>query len=486
MALVLIFSACKDQDLMNIDPNKPTQTHPQLLLTQVEWNAFQDFGGTGPLYATRMLVQTDGESEGQYFKWARGSFGAYSSMRNVSKMMEEAARINDPSYIALAKFLRAYYFYNLTLTFGDVPYSEALKGEAGTPNYAPAYDTQEMVFKGILKELDEANTSLKGLNTIIAGDIIYKGDVSKWRKLINAFRLKVLITLSKKENAPDFNIKQTFAQIVQNEPLMTSNNDNGQLVFLDQQGNRYPEFNSSSFGSGMYMSSTFIQHLKDREDARLFTFCTQTKIGKEAGKAIDDFTSYDGGDPAAPYAETNIKATEGKVSKVNDRFTKNPTNEPRMVLGYAEQELILAEAIVRGWISGDANTHYNNGVKASFKFYETYVSSSASYLTEAKTNAYLALPANNFSLATSFDQKMAQIITQKYLATFFQGGWSAFRDNLRTGYPEFSRPTGVSVPYRWIYPQSEYDNNRDNVSKAIASQFGAGNDKINQIVWWLK
>lgn len=485
MVMMLLISACKDQDLMNIDPNKPTQTHPQLLLTKVEWNAFQAFSGTGPLYATRMLVASDGESEGQYFKWSRGSFGPYSSLRDVTKMMEEAVRINDQSYVALAKFFRAYYFYNLTLTFGDIPYTEAMKGE-NAQVFTPAYDTQETVFKGILKELEEANTALKGLNSIIAGDIIYKGDVNKWRKLINTFRLKVLITLSKKESDASLNVKQSFAQIVQNEPLMQSNNDNGQLVFLDQQGNRYPEFNSSGFSSGMYMASTFIKHLQDRQDPRLFTYSTQTKIGKEAGKAITDFSSYEGGDPAAPYAETNLKAAEGKVSKVNDRFPKNPTNEPLVLMGYAEQELILAEAITRNWISGDANTHYKNGVKASFKFYETYVSSYATYLTESKADEYLNLPINNFALATTFDQKLELIITQKYLRTFFQSGWTAFYENLRTGYPEFRRPQGVTIPYRWIYPQSEYDNNRTNVSKAIASQFGAGNDKINQLVWWLK
>lgn len=482
----LLLASCKDQDLMNIDPNKPTQTHPQLQLTKIEWNAFQSFTGTSPLYATRMLVQTDGESEGQYFKWGRGSFAAYSSLRDVTKMGEEAERIKDNSYIALAKFFRAYYFYNLTLTFGDIPYTQALKGESSGGYMAPGYDSQKTVFQGILKELDEANTILKGLNVIIAGDIIYKGDVTKWRKLINAFRLKVLMTLSKKEADSDLNIKQRFAQIVQNEPVFDNTGDDGQLVYLDQQGNRYPEFNSSGFGSGMYMSSTFIEQLQNRQDPRLFLYCTQTKIGKEAGKAISDFSSYEGGDPAAPYAETNIKAAEGKVSKVNDRFPKDPTNEPMVLMGYAEQELIIAEAIVRNWLSGDANTHYKNGVKASFKFYETYAKGYAVYVTQEKAEDYLKLPANDFSLAATTDQKLAQIITQKYLRTFFQSGWSAFYDNLRTGYPDFRRPQGVDIPFRWIYPQSEYDNNRDNVSSAIASQFGAGNDKINQQVWWIK
>lgn len=484
--VMLFFSSCKDQDLMNIDPNKPTQTHPQLLLTKIEWSAFQAFSGTSALYATRMLVQTDGENEGQYFKWGRGSFDPYSSLRDVTKMEEEAKRINDNAYMALAKFFRAYYFYNLTLTFGDIPYTQALQGESVQGYVPPAYDTQKMVFAGILKELEEANTLLKDMNVIIAGDIIYKGDVNKWRKLINSFRLKVLITLSKKENDEELKIKETFRQIVQDEPLFISNEEDGQLVYLDQQDNRYPEFNSSGFGSGMYMASTFIELLQERKDPRLFLYSTQTKIGKEAGKTIDDFTSYEGGDPAAPYAETNLKAAMGKVSKVNDRFPKNPINEPLVLMGFAEQELIIAEAIVRNWITGDANEHYRKGVKASFQFYETYVNGYELYLTPTKADEYLNLPINNFTLSTTIDQKMGQIITQKYLRTFFQSGWTAFYDHLRTGYPEFSRAQGVAVPYRWVYPQSEYDNNRDNVSTAIETQFGAGNDKINQQLWWLK
>lgn len=487
LAATLLLSSCKDQDFMNIDPNKPLQTHPQLLLTKVEWDTFRAFSGTSPLYVNRMLVQTDGESQGQYFKWGRGEFAPYSSLRNVTKMMEEANRVNDPSYIALAKFFRAYYFYNLTLTFGDIPYTQALKGEAVQGYAAPAYDTQKTVFMGILKELEEANAMLKDMNPnlTIAGDIIYKGAPVRWRKLVNSFRLKVLITLSKKEADGDLKLKETFAQIMQNEPILEADGD-GQLVFKDQDGNRYPEFNSSGFGSGMFMSATFIEQLQARKDPRLFFYCAQTKVAKEAGKAIDDFTAYEGGDPAAPYAETSLKAAAGKVSKVHDRFPTEAENEPLVLMGFAEQELIIAEAIVKNWVAGDANQHYKNGVKASFKFYQTYVKGAANYFTEQKANDYLALPINDFSLTTTTAQKTELIITQKYLRTFFQSGWSAFYDYLRTGYPDFRRASGVNVPYRWIYPLSEYDNNRTNVSKAIESQFGAGNDKIDQQVWWVK
>src|SRR5690606_594165 len=132
----------------------------------------------------------------------------------------------------------------LTLTFGDVPYSQSLQGETQETYTPPVYDTQKDVFKGILAELKEANDLLASENTIIAGDIIHKGDVTKWRKTINAFRLKVLMMLSKKEGDADLNIKSAFAEIVNNQPLFQSMSDDAQLVFLDQEGNRYPEFNS--------------------------------------------------------------------------------------------------------------------------------------------------------------------------------------------------------------------------------------------------
>ena len=486
MVVCLFTVSCKkDLEALNKDPNRPQETHPQLLLTKIEWTAFQEFGGTGPLYANKMLVQSDGENLEQYYKWNRSSFDPFNNLRIVTKMDQEATKLDLKAYTALAKFFRAYYFYNLTLTFGDIPYSEALKGESANPIFTPAYDTQKAVFKGILTELNEANTILKGQNTIIVGDIIFGGSVQNWRKAVNALRLKILLTLSKKTGESDLDIVNQFATIYASEPLFAKD-ESARLVFLNQQNNRYPEFNSSSFGSGMYMDMTFVERLKEREDPRLFLFCTQTRLGKEAGKPISDFSSYEGGDPAAPYAETNVKAVAGRVSKVHERYYADPVNEPRVLIGYAEQQLILAEAAVKGWITADAKNLYESGVKANFKFYENNVASLSAYVNETAATNYLGKPLNNFDLAIGNEQKIELITTQKYLQTYFQNGWSAFFTNLRTGYPSFRRPAGVNIPFRWIYPQAEYNNNTANVNKAIASQFGANNDQINQATWWVK
>lgn len=478
-----VLGACSDLEELNDNPNNVPETHPQLLLTNIEWNAFQ-VEGVSPLFATRMAVQTDGEETNQWYKWTRGSFGGYSRLRDVTKMIEEAERIKNTSYLALGKFFRAYYFYSLTLTFGDIPYTESLTGET-LENYAPIYDTQENVFKGILDELKEADQLLADDNSLINGDIIY-GNAPQWRKLINSFRLKVLMSLSEKGSVGGENIASTFASIVSASPILESNADNGQLEFIDELGSRYTEYNSSGYGSARYMDSTFVRRLQDRKDPRLFIFCGQTRVGKELGLAIDDFNSYEGGDPIAPYNEVNLKAAEGKVSKVNLRYTTNPTTEAHMILGYSELQFILAEASIKGWINSSAQTHYENGVRASFEFYNTYASDYAQYVSNDAANMYLTEPLVDFTQAGTDEEKTERVILQKYIGSFLQGGWSAYFDHLRTGFPTFRILPDVTPPTRWMYPEGEYQENSANVSSAISSQFGDGNDNTRELTWWLK
>lgn len=488
LAVIICLSAisCKKLSEVNTNPNQAASTHPQAQLTKVQWDAFRTWRGTAPLYINKMLVQTDGENANQIYSWQRGDFSQYDLLRNVVKMQEEAENIEAHSYIALAKFFRAYYFYNLTLHFGDIPYAEALKGESENI-FMPKYDTQKEVFQGILRELKEANDLLAAHPDIIAGDIIYQGNSEQWQKAINAFRLKVLITLSHKENDPDLNIKSEFASIVNSQPLFTlMSGDDAQLEFLNQEGNRYPEFNSSSYGSGMYVDSTFIKRLQDRQDPRLFVLIGQTRLGKEAGAALDDFSSYEGGDPAVPYALVNEKAVAGRLSKVLERYHDDPTTEPLILMGYAEQQYILAESMIRGWISGDPAEAYEQGIRSSFQFYANYAKGIGGLVSEDKVETYLQQQIIRLDAVTSAEEKMERIMIQKYLRSFHQGGYSAYFDHLRTGYPDFRKATGVRIAYRWMYPQAEYNNNADHVSEAIARQFNTAGDNTYSKTWWLQ
>jgi hypothetical protein len=146
-------------------------------------------------------------------------------------------------------------------------------------------------------------------------------------------------------------------------------------------------------------------------------------------------------------------------------------------MGYAEVQFTLAEAAARGWISADAATHYENGVRASFDFYG---------IAEGEQDAYLQQSSVVYDPAKGVEM----IITQKYLNFFLNGGWEAFYNHLRTGFPEFSVDGGGvlnngQVPKRWMYPQDELQLNTENVQAAIQRQFPEG-DNINGEMWLLK
>ncbi|KQT28506.1 hypothetical protein ASG22_20110 [Chryseobacterium sp. Leaf405] len=482
VGLFALTSCESDLDKINENPNDQASVDPKFLLTYVSSTAFQVNGDN--MYASRMLIGTDGENSYQYMKWGDASFDTYTKgLLNTAKMMQEAEKINNKNYQAIGKFYRAYYFFNLSLKFGSIPYSEAVKGELSSITQ-PKYDSQEAVMAGILTELKEAN-DLINQNDKIEGDIVYNGDATKWKKLINSFRLKILISLSKKTTVGSYNVATEFASIAGNQTLMTSITDNGELKFADAADSRYTMFNNSGYGSSLYMANYFIDLFKARQDPRLFTFAAQTTGAKEAGKPITDFTAYNGGNPTSPYSDNAALITAKNISKVNDRFYKDATNEPSSVLSYSELEFILAEAAARGWISGSAKTHYDNAVKASFTFYQTYVKNSTQYFTGFNVNNYLATPLVVYDNSATLPAQLEKIMTQKYMTMFHQAQWTSYYDYLRTGYPNYPLQTGVSAPFRFRYPQSEYNYNSANLQTALTSQYG-GNDNINSKPWWLQ
>ena len=230
LAVSFAMSACIDLEEMNVDPNNATTTNPSLLLTGVAYSAFNQTSSDA-CHAAKMLILTSGESKYQVYKWTRGDFDYYSNLRDVTKMSEEAGE--GSAYQALAHFFRANYFYQLTLDFGSIPYTDALKAETDA-NYQPAYDSQEVVLAGILKELEEADKMLEGSDEIISGDIIYNGNLVNWRKLINAYRLRILMSLSGKEKVGDIDVKSEFSKIVADGPLMESLSDNGQFILTSR------------------------------------------------------------------------------------------------------------------------------------------------------------------------------------------------------------------------------------------------------------
>jgi hypothetical protein len=479
LAFILPFAGCEDFDTLTKDPNRPTEVHPSLLLTSIETNVFNQIS-VGSAYASRYLVFTDGYSTDQTYGWQRSGFGGYNTLLQVYKMNQEAEKRKLNNYKALAKFFRAWQFTQMTQVFGDIPYSEALQGDNGI--FKPKYDTQEQVYTGILAELKEANEMLLESNGDITGDIIYDGDILKWKKLINSFNLRVLMSLSAKEGNANLNVAARFREIYEDPdtyPIFTGLEDQAQLVFFDRDANRYPLFNDRSIQTANYMERTFVNLLKTRKDPRLFKFASPERKAIEVGQPgyQTSFSSFGGLDAGAYVTDNVQRLTEkGEGSPMNPRYYTDPVNEPSIAVGYPELQFNLAEAAFRGWITADTSDLYAKGIIASMQFYN---------IQPAKIESYLKETLVHFDPSKALEQ----INTQKYLSFFLNSGWESFYNQRRTGIPAFvvgpSTQNGGQIPKRWLYPQDELDNNFENVAEAINRQY-AGNDDVNGVMWLLK
>nr|WP_315030105.1 SusD/RagB family nutrient-binding outer membrane lipoprotein [uncultured Chryseobacterium sp.] len=456
------------------DPNRPKSVDAGSILPGIEVNAFSTIKAEAAL-ASRQLTYINGVNAQQYYNWQRGSFGAYDNIKQIQKMVEEANKKGGKEYIALARFFKAYYFVSMSETFGDIPYSEAIKAD----NFYPKYDDQKSIYKDVLNELASANTELANLNTPIVGDLIYNGAILKWRKLINSYRLRVLMDLSKRTDDPDLNVKQAFADIVNNpaqNPIMETSDDSGALPFYNQVNNRYPYFNSNDLKTAYYMEQSFVDKLKKNQDPRLFKMA-EKKTSAAGTNPTDPFSYYDGLYGSGDLGENSTRASNGLASRINPRYFNDPVNEPTLLMGYAELQFILAEAVVRGWITGNANTYYLKAINASMNFYK---------VSAAEVTPYLAQSTINLESG----REIEQIMDQKHIALFFNTGWQTFYDQRRTGFPKFNTDgKGIlnngKIPKRWMYPSSEINNNNNNLTQAINKQYPGGDD-INEVMWLIK
>jgi hypothetical protein len=167
-------------------------------------------------------------------------------------------------------------------------------------------------------------------------------------------------------------------------------------------------------------------------------------------------------------------------------------------LSYPEVCFCIAEAINRGWVSGDADTWYQNGIKAMWAFYGITDGDNTVYLQKADgTPITYTVP---FSFANYFNQPLVkykgnnsdglnQILLQKYLAYARNSGRQAYYQWRRTGVPVFDTGPGSGnggvIPKRFQYPSNEISTNGANLDAALQSQYG-GNDDINALMWLLK
>ena len=521
IAAMIALNSCQQKfDDYFSDPNRPTSVPASLVLNGVlndlnhrPWDLTQRW--------SQFTCCNYNYYGNQEYNWA-GATLHYTTLKNVIKMEEEAktagaADLNP--YAALGKFFRAYFFYQMTMKVGDLPMTDALQA---LDNPTPQYDTQKDVFKQILTWLDEANTDLSQLISAadgsLLGDFYFSNDLRKWQKVVNTFKLRVLITLSKKEADTDLDIKTKFAQVFSNKPtfpILEGMQDN--LLFIyNPVFNKYP-INPDNYGfdaTRYNFAATYLNKLSVLNDPRVFIVAEPAGKKLKDGLLPTDPAAFVGASSAQDLADMSTKAgtdngpgfLPGEYSLFNrKRYYSNYIAENSFIIAYPEMCFNIAEAINRGWVNGNAEEWYQKGIQASIGFYGIKAGANDVFFIKAGGSPTNASDYNkytiNYDWATYYAQSnvqyagnnadgLNQILVQKYLAFFANSGWEAYNNYRRTGVPAFAAGgpgTGNSglIPKRYQYPTSERNTNNANWTSAVQSQY-AGNDNINADMWVIK
>ena len=499
-ALTVVQSGCEKsyQDL-NANPNQPESVPSPLILNGVLLDFYQ-----APWSLTQRWNQYSCCNYNYYgnqeYNWAGATLN-YNTLKNIVKMEEEAlGTFDEVGFKAVGKMLRAFFFYNMSMRVGDLPMNDALKG---LENLTPAYDAQKDIFKQCLVWLNEANDDIASLlaksqdNLINAGskssDIYFEGDLAKWQKVGNALTLRVLIQLSKHDGDADLGVKQKFSAIMGDAvkyPLLGGMIDNLQFQYNTTR-NKYPNSpDNFGFDALRYnMAATHLNNLAMLKDPRTFVVAEPAPAKVSGGMSHTDFAAFVGAPSGEDLADMSTGVQDGKYSLINrKRYYSTYTAEPCIQIGYPEMCFNIAEAINRGWITGDAEDWYKKGVQASIGFYGIADGTNSVYFLEpGRSLGEFDTYTVNFDFNTYYNQAsvkykgnnadgLNQVLMQKYLAFFQNSGWEAYYNWRRTGVPSFHTGPGTGangvVPKRWQYPTSERATNEANLVAALQRQIG--------------
>lgn len=475
--VALTIGCTKDFDDININPNAPTTVNSGLLLPQIQRDMMGSILGEAWGIGNIVIQHT---AKNQFVNEDRYLWGdltsiwnnVYDNMRDVNNIIAQSEANGENNYKGIALVMRAWMFSLATDAYGDIPYSDAIKAKEGI-NYTK-YDAQEEIYAGILNDLKEANDLFNPNGEVVAGDLIFAGNVTKWKKLANSLRVRYLVRIAAKKD-----VKADLQAIISNPtatPLMESIADNGVYTFQATAPDQFPQF-SSRIGSfnEFRASKTLLDTLKTLGDPRMSIFFratpdtegkpTEVFAGIPNGLNDVDALQYNGG----PQFQSRI----GALFYESSITTKGISIAKGVIMTYAELQFLLAEATEKGLVSGDAATYYNNGVNGSFAFYG---------LTAPA--GYFDLP--QVSYTGDATAKLNKIGYQKWISLFFQG-MEAWYDWRRTGIPALtpgaSNQNNNQIPVRFRYPVIEQSLNAEGYKGAVSRQ---GADDLNSKMWYLK
>lgn len=489
MVIFAVVVSCGWDDFgdLNVNPNESTSPKTSALLTNSMLTTGSNvLATTGALYVQHISNKQYTSADNYQVINFASDFWYDGPLADLQRIIEintgEATKVaasidgSNENQIAIAKIMQSYYFLFLTDRWGDLPYSEALRGIEGI--LTPKFDPQSEIYDGCIQTLKDASAMITtGPGTIpIRGDILLDGDMELWKKMSNTIRLVAAQRLSKVNPTK---AATEFALAFNAGVIALDNSENLKYRYLNIQTYENP-----------YFSSFVTQNRRDwvipdpmMNMMQLLTYTSPHSGGTGKMNVVRDPRLPVYANPientvdvfiGMPYGLTEADAgsiPNSQVSFLGNAFRQQ--NSPAFIYTSAQIAFALAEGVVRGWIPGDAKTYYEQGILAS--------------LNQHGVGAGFGAYMTNSEVAYNPARALEQILTQKWIA-LFPNGYEAWAEWRRTGFPNLTpSPNALTpslqIPRRQAYGTTEANLNSENHQAALARQ-GFANDDLDGRVWW--
>lgn len=465
LGLALTFTSCEKSLNINDNPNQAVNSTPELVLPQALVQTARNVVPYNTAGMRLMYIANGGGVSGWGggfldYNWPSGHEAArwsdaYNNLTDYQYVINNSVEGNE-IFIQAAEVMKAYNYMGLVDTYNDVPYTEALQGNA---NIHPKYDKGQDIYADLAKKLDVATAFFKGLSSSDVpssfknADVLFGGNNTNWAKLSNTLKLKLVVKGKG---------KVTFAsEAIDGIGILTTDAIvNPKFAKIDGKQNPMWQlwgYSASGAGPGgwgtQFLPTPFVMAFYDGSkinDETRANLIYADGIGSPKNQ-LGDLSVTAIGIPPSTWV---LHPESGNISASNYvgyGVVKGPAAGQPILLA-AESNFLASEAVVRGIMSGDAKAYFESGIAAAYLYLNkgesdavTNGANAVTYLANYKAdNASSALV--NFDLNTTNEKKIEAIITQKYIAfnlLFSHEAWNEYR---RTNYPSIINPA-TNAPY---------------------------------------
>jgi hypothetical protein len=460
LAVLLVIGCTEDFNDINTNPNQPSKASVPYLLTNAQvqlmdnyWDEW--FNGRCGMLWSQYWSQNEYTEESRYRARPTTDNGHWRGFYTPLNDLQEIIRTSDNNNaIQISRILKSFFFQVMTDTWGYIPYSEALQG---TENLQPKFDSQEEIYNSLLTVLDEAQSKLDpDSKKEVKGDVIYNGNVQKWKKFANSLRLRIAtrmkdVASSKAQSAYDDAIS---------DGVFESNADNATFVWGQDAPTYNPLHEQQLTRQDFSVSTTLMAYLKGENN-----YPADPRLSIYASPITEGSSKYVG----MEYGLKNSSAAAILNEEVSlPGWAVYKPTAPTILMTYDEVLFIKSE--FNSWDS----KFYKEAVRANMEFWGADPNEIDTYIQR--------MPSAS----------RESVYTQKWLALYMQGpqAWAHVR---RTNTPDLERPVGGiysekemdkagrDVPARRPYANNIYDLNKENLDKALENQ---GPDNIATPLWW--